>query len=179
MTANIALDYQNPNNLDVPPTEKDFSLWATLALKWAAKESNEQSSPERTFDMTVRVVDTEEGCELNNTYRQKNYATNVLSFPFEAPEAIDIDLLGDIVICAPVVSSEAKQQHKPALRHWAHLTIHGTLHLLGFDHIDNDEAELMEAIEINALSELGYPNPYEDISVSSENPYQPQDNRNK
>ncbi len=112
-------------------------------------------------ELTIRLVDEAEGLELNSTYRHKDYATNVLSFPADVPdELLDIPLLGDLVICAPVVAREALEQRKPLQAHWAHLVIHGCLHLLGYDHIDDAEAEEMETLERELLAELGHPDPY-------------------
>ncbi|KZZ19879.1 rRNA maturation RNase YbeY, partial [Oleiphilus sp. HI0080] len=112
------------------------------------------------FELTIRVVDTPEIQELNANYRDKDKPTNVLSFPFEAPEHIELDLLGDLIICAQVVNAEAKEQNKDEKSHWAHMTVHGVLHLLGYDHIDDIEADEMEGLEIKILHELGYANPY-------------------
>lgn len=118
------------------------------------------SLPHRV-ELTIRIVDAAESRQLNRDYRGKDKPTNVLSFPFEVPEGIELNLLGDLVICAPVVADEAVQQHKPPLHHWAHMVIHGTLHLLGYDHIDDQEAEEMEALETRFLAKLGIPAPYE------------------
>lgn len=107
-------------------------------------------------EATIRIVDQEEGRKLNKTYRGKDYATNVLTFPLtEEPH-----LMGDIIICAPVVIKEAKEQNKPIEAHFAHLTVHGTLHLHGYDHLTDEQAGLMESIEVTTLQQLGYPNPY-------------------
>lgn len=107
-------------------------------------------------EVTIRIVDQEEGRELNKTYRGKDYATNVLTFPLtEEPH-----LMGDIIICASVVIKEAKEQNKPIEAHFAHLTVHGTLHLHGYDHLNDEQAGLMESIEVTTLQQLGYPNPY-------------------
>ncbi len=111
--------------------------------------------------LTIRIVDEGEIQQLNRDYRDKDRPTNVLSFPFEAPPGVDLPLLGDIVIAASVVSSEADGQHKPLEAHWAHMVIHGVLHLLGYDHISSTEAEEMEGMEIQLLKDLNYPNPYE------------------
>lgn len=113
-------------------------------------------------EITVRIVEATEGQALNQTYRQKNYATNVLSFPFDAPPGIDMDFLGDIVICAEVVNREAQEQNKPREAHWAHMVVHGVLHLLGFDHTEEIDAEQMEALEVDVLNELGIDDPYTD-----------------
>ena len=110
--------------------------------------------------MTIRIVDEPEASQLNTTWRQGNGPTNILSFPFEPPPGVDILLLGDLVICAPLVAKEANEQHKFQNAHWAHLVIHGTLHLLGYDHIAEPQAQIMETIEINILHKLSYSNPY-------------------
>ena len=108
-------------------------------------------------------TETKESQQLNHQYRQKDKPTNVLSFPFEVPEGIDINLLGDLIICADVVIKEAQEQNKKCDDHWAHLVIHGCLHLLGYDHIKENEATEMESIEIKLLSTLGIDNPYQEV----------------
>lgn len=135
------------------PTEAQFRQWCEMGLRARSADS----------ELTIRLVDEAEGRELNNTWRHKDYATNVLSFPADVPdELLDIPLLGDLVICVPVVAREAAEQGKALDAHWAHLVIHGCLHLLGFDHIDDEEADEMEALERELLAELGYPDPYAD-----------------
>lgn len=135
------------------PSPEQFSRWVAAALR---------NGP-RLAQIGLRVVDEAEGRELNNTWRHKDYPTNVLSFPADVPEGLlDIPLLGDLVICVPVVEREAAEQGKSLEAHWAHLVIHGCLHLLGYDHIDDDEAEEMEGLEQNLLAELGHPDPYAD-----------------
>ncbi len=118
----------------------------------------------READLAVRLVDEKEGCSLNHHYRGKDYATNVLSFPAELPEGlpkgIKMPLLGDLVICAPVVAREAAEQGKSLAAHYAHLTVHGTLHLLGWDHDDDKEADAMEQLEREILADLGIDDPY-------------------
>ena len=109
---------------------------------------------------SIRVTTLDEIQQLNKQYRDKDKATNVLSFPMLSPEEVDICLLGDIVLCAPVIKQEAKQQSKPETSHWAHMVVHGMLHLQGYDHIKNDEAEKMEQLEIKILNQLGFANPY-------------------
>lgn len=146
---NILLDLQLCIEDDALPSQAQFEKWASKALL-----------SESDMEMTVRVVDAEESQQLNNEYRDKDKPTNVLSFPFEAPEFVDIDLLGDLVICAPVVQAEAVEQNKRLESHWAHMIIHGTLHLQGYDHINDTDAEKMESLEIKILNELGYNNPY-------------------
>ena len=132
------------------PTEADFSLWLSGVLN--------QFQPDA--EVTVRIVNEDEIQALNQQYRDKKGTTNIISFPFEAPENIEIDLLGDLVICRHVVESEAKEQNKPVLTHWAHMIVHGTLHLLGYDHIQDDDADEMESLEIEIMQSMGYPNPY-------------------
>jgi probable rRNA maturation factor len=110
--------------------------------------------------MTIRVVDEDEIRQLNRDYRGKDYATNVLSFESDLPPELDIPLLGDIIICPAVVQREAAEQCKTLDAHWAHMVIHGTLHLQGYDHIEDSEAEAMEALEIAIMQQLGYADPY-------------------
>lgn len=112
-------------------------------------------------EVTLRLVDESESRALNHQYRGKDRPTNVLSFPFEAPAGITVPLAGDLVICAPVVAREAIEQNKTSEAHWAHMVIHGLLHLQGYDHMEDHEAEVMEALEIRLLADLGYGNPYE------------------
>lgn len=128
-------------------------------------------------DITLRIVDEDEIRTLNRDYRDKDAPTNVLSFPFDMPEGLPEGavepLLGDIVICDAVVQREADEQHKPLDAHWAHMVTHGVLHLLGYDHIDDDDALVMETLEIRALGEQGFPDPYspaqEDSQAQPEN----------
>ncbi len=149
----IELDLQLATEASDLPAEAQLRHWVELALRQRTADS----------ELTIRLVDAEEGQELNRTYRHKDYATNVLSFPAEVPEGLlDIPLLGDLVICVPVVEREAREQNKALEAHWAHLVIHGCLHLLGYDHIDDEEAEEMEGLERQLLAELGYPDPYRD-----------------
>lgn len=112
--------------------------------------------------MTLRIVDEAEMTELNGRYRGKDYPTNVLSFPFDGPPGVAIDFLGDVVVCAPVVEREAAEQGKSIDAHWAHLVVHGCLHLLGYDHEEEGEATRMETLETEILAGLGYGNPYAD-----------------
>jgi probable rRNA maturation factor len=111
-------------------------------------------------ELSVRIVDTDEGRALNRDYRDKDYATNVLSFPAELPPGVPLPILGDLVLCAPVIAREAEEQGKPLKHHYAHMLVHGVLHLLGHDHMDEAEAEAMEAIEREVLAGLGIPDPY-------------------
>jgi probable rRNA maturation factor len=134
------------------PKNLDFKHWATAALK------NKIAAGE----VTIRIVDPDEIIALNTEYRKKNYATNVLSFPFDMPNEITTEpaILGDIVICAAVIIAEAKAQQKTVTAHWAHMVVHGILHLLGYDHEQDDQALHMETLEIDILNSLGFPNPY-------------------
>lgn len=151
----LELDLQRATDA-AAPDDAAFRRWCELALRQRSADS----------EMTIRLVDEAEGRELNNTYRHKDYATNVLSFPADVPdELLDIPLLGDLVICVPVVEREAAEQGKALEAHWAHLVIHGCLHLLGYDHIEDDEAEEMEALERTLLAELGHPDPYADDEI--------------
>ncbi len=111
-------------------------------------------------EISVRIVSATESAELNLHYRGKEGPTNVLSFPADIPDFVESSLLGDIVICAAIVRKEAKEQHKTLEAHWAHMLVHGTLHLLGYDHIDENEAETMEALETTILGTLNFPPPY-------------------
>ena len=133
----------------IPPAA-DFRRWVSAALGDGAQP----------VELTVRVVDEAEARELNRRYRGRDYATNVLSFPAELPPGVDLPLLGDLLLCAPVVAREAAGQGKPEAHHWAHLTVHGVLHLLGEDHQDDAQAERMEAAERRILAGLGVPDPY-------------------
>ncbi|GAB0154095.1 MULTISPECIES: rRNA maturation RNase YbeY [Marinobacterium] len=132
------------------PSEADFARWVETVLKQQKSEG----------EVCIRVVSPEESRELNRDYRGKDAPTNVLSFPFEVPAGIPVTLLGDLVICAEVVAQEAEEQHKALQDHWAHMVVHGALHLLGFDHINDDEAEEMEALERALLARLDIADPY-------------------
>lgn len=137
-------------NIEGLPTEEQIVQWATGAVQ---PEGNE-------VEMTVRIVDEAESQELNLTYRGKDRPTNVLSFPFECPDEVELPLLGDLVICRQVVEREAAEQEKPLMAHWAHMVVHGCLHLLGYDHIEDDEAEEMESLETQIMQGLGFDDPY-------------------
>ena len=132
------------------PSVAQLRAWAETAL------SGIEGRPE----ITVRIVDEAESAELNQTYRHAAGPTNVLSFPFEVPAPLEISLLGDVVICAPVVAMEAREQNKTPEAHWAHMVVHGTLHLLGYDHLNDDDAERMESEERRVLAKLGFTDPY-------------------
>ncbi|MDZ7924025.1 MAG: rRNA maturation RNase YbeY [Marinagarivorans sp.] len=150
--AQTILDLQIACETPKIPSETQFLAWLDAALP----------APLRGSELTIRIVSAEESRELNNTYRGKNNPTNVLSFPSDLPEHIEEPYLGDLVICADVVAQEAAEQNKTLAAHWSHMVIHGTLHLLGYDHIDDIEADEMEALEAEILTGLGFANPYED-----------------
>lgn len=135
------------------PASTSFRRWVLAALT--------EVRHRQPAELSIRLVDTDEGRTLNHQYRGRDYATNVLSFPVELPPGVTSPLLGDIVLCAPVVAREAHDQGKSVRDHFAHLTIHGVLHLLGHDHGEADAAAAMEALEIRALAALGIDNPYE------------------
>lgn len=132
------------------PTAEQIEQWATAAVQPQSDE----------VEMTVRIVDEAESHALNLNYRGKDRPTNVLSFPFECPDEVELPLLGDLVICRQVVEREAQEQDKPLMAHWAHMVVHGSLHLLGYDHIEDDEAEEMESLETQIMIGLGFADPY-------------------
>ena len=114
-------------------------------------------------EISLLIVDETEGAELNRQWRGKDGPTNVLSFPSDLPAELNLPLLGDLIICAPVVEKEAMAQKKSLDAHWAHMVVHGTLHLLGYDHVVDAEAQEMEALETRILKQLGYPDPYQEL----------------
>ncbi len=138
------------------PASPSFRRWVHAALHGRIREA----------DLAVRLVDLKEGRALNRHYRGKDCATNVLSFPADIadgvkmPKGIKMPLLGDVVICAPVVLREAREQRKEPVDHFAHLTVHGALHLLGWNHEDDREAEAMELLERQILADMGIEDPY-------------------
>ncbi|WP_392342408.1 rRNA maturation RNase YbeY [uncultured Shewanella sp.] len=150
----ISLDLDLQIAVDNPhlPTLAEFETWVRTAIG--------QTMP--VVELTIRIVDIAESQQLNSTYRGKDKPTNVLSFPFEAPPEVELPLLGDLVICAPVVEQEAIEQNKPLIAHWAHMVIHGSLHLLGYDHIIDEEADEMESLETQLVEGLGFDNPYKE-----------------
>ncbi len=144
------LDIQRIYQAESLPTDAQFKGWVNAAL----------SEQNQGCDCVIRIVDENESAALNQQYRQKSGPTNILSFSFDPPKSIDLNLLGDLVICAKVVEKEAQQQNKAIHDHWAHITIHGILHLQGYDHTKEREAEHMEAQEITILHTLNLNNPY-------------------
>ncbi len=146
----IILDLQLASNATDLPAEAKIQQWLEAAILPFQADA----------EVTVRIVDSSESQQLNFDYRGKDKPTNVLSFPFQCPPGIELALLGDLVICAPVVTAEAAEQGKSLQAHWAHMVVHGSLHLLGFDHINDDDAQQMEAEEVTILQQLGFTNPY-------------------
>ncbi|MDP2574828.1 rRNA maturation RNase YbeY [Vibrio penaeicida] len=132
------------------PSQEDFQMWLDKTIPLFQPQA----------EVTIRIVDVEESQQLNHEYRGKDKPTNVLSFPFEVPPGIEMDLLGDLIICRQVVELEAKEQDKNATAHWAHMVVHGSLHLLGYDHIEDEEAEEMEALETEIMQSMGFEDPY-------------------
>jgi probable rRNA maturation factor len=137
------------------PHPRSFQQWARAAHGSASARSRQRSNL-----LTIRLVGSAESRRLNRTWRGKDKPTNVLSFPSGVPEVPQSMELGDLAICAPVVAREAREQHKLLRAHWAHMVIHGVLHLLGHDHENDDDAHEMEALEVQLLAGFGYPNPY-------------------
>ena len=134
------------------PSTDQFQAWVDTVLVHDDEDS----------DVVIRIVDEAEMIQFNQQYRQKEGTTNILSFPFDAPDEVETTLLGDLLICAPVIENEALLQNKKLAHHWSHIVIHGVLHLLGYDHINDDEAKEMEALEIKMLSTIGIANPYQE-----------------
>ncbi|KPK12530.1 MAG: hypothetical protein AMJ68_01210 [Acidithiobacillales bacterium SG8_45] len=144
----MELTVQDVSEYDGVPDDATIASWVTAALGDA------------NVSVTIRVVDEVEMTELNQQYRHKPGATNVLSFPFENPPGVETDILGDIVVCAPVVEREAREQDKTLMSHWAHMVVHGVLHLQGYDHETDKQAAEMEQLETGILTGLGFPAPY-------------------
>ena len=156
---NLELDVQYAEDVmnQHTPSPQQVQDWVRVAL--TGRRSDAQ--------LVVRIVGEKESAGLNSTYRGRSGATNVLSFCFEDPELLTPPLLGDVVICAPLVDIEAREQHKEPLAHWAHLVIHGVLHLLGYDHEDDGDAEVMEHREREILALLGFPDPYVETTTGT------------
>lgn len=147
----LQLDIQIADDTLAAPAQPLFQAWLAGALEGLREDA----------EVSIRIVDAAESRSLNHQYRGKDKATNVLSFPADLPPELEIPLLGDLVICAPVVAAEALEQGKTCEAHWAHMAIHGVLHLIGYDHIDDDQAEAMEALETEILGRLGFKPPYQ------------------
>jgi len=159
----VEIELQNPYCYQEIPSIAQLNQWVNAALQQPDNAHNGMST------LVIRIVDQAEGLQLNQDYRAKANATNILSFSFEAPpiewgaeldEELGLSYLGDLVICEPVLRQEATQQNKSLQQHWAHLLVHGTLHLQGFDHISDADAVVMETLEIAILAKLGFANPY-------------------
>jgi len=148
---NLCLDIDNVSTCNIP-SDALLERWIRAALDTRRSDA----------EIALRIVDEAEIADLNREYRGKDYATNVLSFPADLPPELNLPHLGDIVVCAQIVEQEAATQQKTPEAHWAHMVVHGTLHLLGYDHIDDDEADAMEQLEIDILRTLNYPNPYQE-----------------
>jgi len=147
----VSVDLEDVSGAADVPSAAQFRRWAEAAF----------AGRRAAAELSIRVVDEREGAELNSRYRGKDYATNVLSFPAELPAGVPLPMAGDLVICASVVTREADSQGKPAEAHWAHLTVHGCLHLIGYDHEDDAQAAVMEPLETAILAGLGFPDPYQ------------------
>jgi len=147
----VNVDIENVSSCKNIPDEIFFRRWVSASL----------SSQKKPLEVAIRVINEDESAALNYRFRKKNVATNVLSFPADLPESLNFPLLGDLAICAQVVAREADEQNKGLDAHWAHIIIHGSLHLIGFDHEDDADAEKMEKMETQILSEFYFPSPYE------------------
>lgn len=163
MSINVWLDIDDDVSTDGLPTEADCQRYLEATLRIV--------SITQPCSVDIRVLGQAAGRELNAQYRDKDYATNVLSFPAELPEALLAELderpLGDLAICAAVVANEAIAQGKPLAAHWTHMIVHGGLHLLGYDHIEPEDAARMEPLELEILSYLGIDNPYDDDDIAN------------
>ncbi len=146
----LALAVQRISEQGVLPTDEDFGRWASAAL----------ADGQTDVELVIRIVDAEESRQLNRDYRGKDKATNVLSFPFEVPDGVPNSHIGDLVICAAVVAKEAVEQGKTPQAHWAHMVVHGILHLCGYDHLEEQQADEMETLERQTLERLGFNDPY-------------------
>ena len=158
--ASLYVDVQNvltnESHRDAVPSADDFSAWSNVAYGVVAPLLDLPCENE----FTLRIVEEAEISQLNDDFRGKAKSTNVLSFPFEVPTGLDMALLGDVVICHQVVVSEAEAQSKTVRQHYAHMLTHGILHLCGYDHEEEAEAEKMEALEVQILALSAFPNPY-------------------
>ena len=153
MSGEVNLELQVATEASGLPAQADFERWAGAAL---------EDEPRR--GLVIRLVDEAESRQLNRDYRGRDKPTNVLSFPFEAPPGVPSEHLGDLVICAPVVAREALEQGKSPAHHWAHMVVHGVLHLRGYDHLEPADAEAMEARERRILAGFGIPDPYREVA---------------
>lgn len=154
----LTLDMEDVSSSRQVPGLDQVQRWAEAALKQCRRE----------LELSIRIVGEVESAQLNETYRHKSGPTNVLSFPADLPPELKLPLLGDLVICAPVVLREAQEQSKTPEAHWAHMVVHGCLHLIGYDHLENSEAEEMETLETGILVGLGFPPPYQETLSESD-----------
>jgi probable rRNA maturation factor len=157
MSTTATVDLQVASDVGDLPDEEQLERWVASTLRAA------DADHAREFEISVRLVNEDESRELNQRFRNQDQATNVLSFPFSPPDGLPEDTvqsLGDLVICAPVVVREARQQDKAVPDHWAHMVVHGTLHMLGYDHQDDTQAAAMEMLETSILRDFGIENPY-------------------
>jgi probable rRNA maturation factor len=160
----VIIELMNASSESMLPSTQDFQHWSEITLLALAEKSNEAA--QEKAELCIRLVDEQESASLNENFRQKKGPTNILSFPYTEVEGVtgvdtDVNLLGDLAICVPLVKKEATEQNKAIDAHWAHLTVHGVLHLHGFDHEEDKAANKMESMEISILNTLGYENPYE------------------
>lgn len=155
----IVIHIENASGEDKIPDPESMRQWIRSVLSSCKLDQAE---------LSVRIVDEEEMSALNSQFRHKNRPTNVLSFPAHLQAPLEIPLLGDIAVCAQVVKQEAVDQEKSGTAHWAHMLVHGTLHLLGYDHIEDSDAQEMEALEIKLITRLGFPPPYEEMPAKHE-----------
>ena len=146
----IILDIQSASSSEDAPDEQSMKRWVSAAIVSKTGDT----------ELSIRIVDERESQELNQTYRGSSGPTNVLSFPFNEEIPEPLPLIGDVVICAPVVAREAEQQNKELKAHWAHMIVHGVLHLQGYDHQNDTEAVIMETLETEIMQKLGFPPPY-------------------
>ena len=159
---NLSIDIQKACASEDSPDEDSIKRWISAAIRDERDES----------ELSIRIVDEKESAEFNQRYRGKSGATNVLSFPFDAVTPEPLPILGDLVICAPVVAREASEQQKTTDAHWAHIVIHGVLHLLGYDHIEDQDAERVESLETAIMLALDFPPPYRILDESLDDPTQ-------
>jgi probable rRNA maturation factor len=157
---NLSIDIQMACPSEETPDEDSLKRWASAAIR------DERNNSE----LSLRIVDESESADFNQQYRGKSGPTNVLSFPFDAVTPEPLPMLGDLVVCAPVVNREAGEQQKSPEAHWAHIIVHGVLHLLGYDHIDDSDAAQMEGLETDILLGLDFPPPYQPPGQSTKRP---------
>ncbi|UVW34933.1 rRNA maturation RNase YbeY [SAR92 clade bacterium H455] len=157
---NLSIDIQKVCASEDSPDEDSIKRWVSAAIRDERDEC----------ELSIRIVDEQESADFNQRYRGKSGATNVLSFPFDAVTPEPLPILGDLVICAPVLVREASEQDKTITAHWAHIVIHGVLHLLGYDHIEDQDAEQMESLETEIMLVLDFPPPYRILDESSDDP---------